>query len=221
MAIPAALPGQDRYAAARARMVREQIASRGVGAAAVLEAMRSVPRHEFVPVEQREQAYEDHPLPIGYGQTISQPYIVALMSELLEVTPEHRVLEIGCGSGYQAAVLSRLAKQVFTIELIPELARTARARLARLGYGNVTVRQGDGYRGWPEQAPFDRIMMTAAPEDVPAVLVQQLRPGGKLVGPTGGAGAQELIVLDKSADGKVRRRTAAPVRFVPMVPGRQ
>lgn len=212
--------GADPYERQRERMVTEQIQERGIRDAAVLKAMRSVPRHLFVPESVRAMAYQDTPLPIGHGQTISQPYIVAFMTELLDVRPEHKVLEIGTGSGYQAAVLSPLAKQVFTIEIVPELARQSAELLKKLGYANVVVRQGDGYLGWPEQAPFDRIMLTAAPADVPKALIDQLKPGGKLVAPVGrSAWDQELILLEKGTDGKIRRRPVLPVRFVPMVPG--
>lgn len=212
----------DPFAGARERMVREHIEERGIRNPAVLRAMRSTPRHRFVPEGLRAQAYEDRPLPIGYGATISQPYIVALMTELLEPAAHHRVLEIGTGSGYQAAVLSQLAKHVYTIEIVPELARSARALLGEMGYRNVTVRAGDGYHGWPEEAPFDRIILTAAPPDVPATLLEQLAPGGKLVAPVGvRPWDQQLIVMDKTADGKIRRRSAAGVMFVPMTPGKK
>lgn len=211
----------DPYERPRERMVAEQIEARGIRHAGVLKAMRSVPRHLFVPESLRSMAYQDTPLPIGHGQTISQPYIVAFMTELLDPRPGHKVLEIGTGSGYQAAVLSPLVKQVFTIEIVPELAQQSAELLKRLGYANVTVRQGDGYLGWPEQAPFDRIMLTAAPADVPKALIDQLKPGGKLVAPVGrSAWDQELVLVEKSAEGKIRRRAVLPVRFVPMVPGK-
>jgi protein-L-isoaspartate(D-aspartate) O-methyltransferase len=199
----------------RERMVAEQIEARGVRSASVLSAMRSVPRHLFVPEPLRSFAYWDRPLPIGNGQTISQPYIVALMTELLEVRREHKVLEIGTGSGYQAAVLSMLVNRVFSIELEAELAREARARLQALGYGNVTVRTGDGYAGWPEEAPFDRIILTAAPPEIPQLLIDQLKAGGRLVAPVGSLD-QELVVVEKQRNGSVRRRSVLPVRFVPM-----
>lgn len=209
-ALPAA-PDAER----RARMVETQIVARGVRDPGVLEAMRKVPRHLFVDPAQRAQAYEDHPLPIAGNQTISQPYIVALMTELLEVKPEDRVLEIGTGSGYQSAVLAELAREVFTIEIVPELARTAAARLKELRYENVTVREGDGYRGWPERAPFDAIIVTAAPERIPQPLLDQLAPEGILVIPVGGF-FQELKVFRKSRDGKLTEKDILPVRFVPM-----
>jgi protein-L-isoaspartate(D-aspartate) O-methyltransferase len=202
-----------------ASMVREQIESRGIRNPDVLRSMRNTPRHLFIPPEQRSLAYDDRPVPIGYRATISQPYIVALMTELLEPAKDHKVLEIGTGSGYQAAVLAPLVKHVYTIEIVPELAETAKRALDKVGRKNVTVRAGDGYKGWPEQAPFDRIILTAAPPEIPQALVDQLKPGGKLVAPVGDT-SQELVVLDKSKDGKVTRREVAPVRFVPMVPGR-
>ncbi len=207
---------QDSYTAQRASMVRQQIERRGISNPDVLRAMRATPRHDFVPAQIRAMAYDDHPLPIGYGATISQPYIVALMTELLETGKKDRVLEIGTGSGYQAAVLSQLVGHVYTIEIVPELARSATGTLQRLGYSNVTVRTGDGFAGWPEEAPFDRIILTAAPLDIPQKLVAQLAPGGRLVGPAGPAGAQELIVLTKDKSGKVSRRSVASVAFVPM-----
>jgi protein-L-isoaspartate(D-aspartate) O-methyltransferase len=167
----------------------------------------------------RRHAYADQPLPIGHSQTISQPYIVALMTELIDPKPDLDVLEIGTGSGYQAAVLAPLARHVYTIELAPELARSSAALLEKLGCSNVTVRQGDGYAGWPEKAPFPRIIVTAAPPELPQTLVDQLAPGGKLVAPVG-TWDQQLIVVEKSRDGKVKRRSVLPVRFVPMVKGR-
>jgi len=225
-----ALPGTgaerrgDGAVAARRRMVEEQVLKRDVRAPAVVAAMTEVPRHLFVPAARRGLAYADTALPIGGGQTISQPYVVALMTSLLEVGPGARVLEIGTGSGYHAAVLSRVAGEVYTIEIVPELAARARRTLARLGYGNVHVRTGDGYRGWPEAAPFDAILLTAAPREVPAPLLAQLRPGGRLVAPVGpapesaggGGAGQELLVLTKRADGGVDTRRVLPVRFVPM-----
>lgn len=206
--------------ALREQMVREQIERRGIRNPAVLQAMRDVPRHLFVPEAMRRSAYEDHPLPIGHGQTISQPYIVAAMTEMLDPKPSDRVLEIGTGSGYQAAILARLVKHVYTIEIVEALGKEAQARLASLGYRNVTVRIGDGYLGWPEEAPFDRIILTAAPPDVPQKLIEQLKPGGRLVAPVG-TGWQELVVVEKDARGNLRRRTEFPVMFVPMVPGKR
>jgi protein-L-isoaspartate(D-aspartate) O-methyltransferase len=204
----------DGSAEARATMVATQIVARGVVDAAVLAAMRKVPRHEFVPARQADRAYEDGPLPIGWGQTISQPYIVALMSELAALRPGARVLEVGTGSGYQAAVLCELGAEVYTIEIVAPLAAQAAATLRRLGYNGVYTRVGDGYRGWPEAAPFDAIVLTAAPPEVPAPLEQQLKVGGRLVVPVGTV-EQELQVIVRSANG-FEPRDVIPVRFVPM-----
>ncbi len=199
----------------RARMVETQIVARGVRDARVLAAMRQVPRHLFVEAKDRAQAYEDHPLPIAGNQTISQPYIVALMTELADLTPNERVLEIGTGSGYQSAVLSRLAGEVYSVEIVPELARASDERLRQLGYKNVTVREGDGYRGWAEHAPFDAILVTAAPDRIPQPLLDQLAPGGRMVIPVGSF-FQELKVLSKDKNGKITEKDILPVRFVPM-----
>jgi protein-L-isoaspartate(D-aspartate) O-methyltransferase len=206
--------GDDAYSAQRAEMVRTQIRGRGIDTARVLRAMETVPRHLFVPEEARGSAYDDHPLPIGHDQTISQPYIVALMTDLLDLDGDEKVLEIGTGSGYQAAVLGELADQVFSIEIVEPLATEARARLAELGYANVHVRAGDGYRGWPEEAPFDVIILTAAPPEIPQPLIDQLAVGGIMAAPVGDV-YQELLVLEKSATG-LSRREVIPVRFVPM-----
>jgi len=219
---PAAPPPvvEPVLAEARMHMVRDQIVARGITDPRVLEAMARVPRHEFVPAAQRGEAYEDWPLPIGYGQTISQPYIVAFMTAALEPEPGDRVLEIGTGSGYQAAVLSCLVAEVYTVEIVDPLARRAEADLKRLGYANVKVRAGDGYRGWPEAAPFDAIIVTCAPEQVPQALVDQLREGGRMIIPVGSQwGAQELYLLRKTPTG-MQRQGVLPVRFVPMVKGR-
>jgi protein-L-isoaspartate(D-aspartate) O-methyltransferase len=208
----------DRFAAARERMVAEQIAARGIRDARVLTAMREVPRHLFVPVEEVDHAYEDRPLSIGYGQTISQPYIVALMTELATPKATDRVLEVGTGSGYQAAILSRLVGRIDTVELVEPLASDARERLKRLGYTNVTVHTGDGYEGWPAGAPFDSILVTAAPDHVPPALVAQLKPGGRLVIPVGPVfDVQELQVIEKDQAGRVRTEHVTGVRFVPLV----
>ena len=213
---PACSPaGTPDPAQVREEMVRRQIAEREVRDARVLGAMKAVPRHEFVPAELRGRAYEDRPLPIGYGQTISQPYIVAFMTEQLAPKPADRVLEVGTGSGYQAAVLARLVAEVFTIEIVEPLAARAKADLARLGFKNVQVRAGDGYRGWPEAAPFDAIIVTCAPDRVPEPLVQQLKEGGRMVIPVGDFGDQQLYLLEKRG-GKVERRAVLPVMFVPM-----
>lgn len=219
--VPALLNTQDDpYTARRLAMVRRQIEARDVKNPRVLAAMRATPRHLFVPEELREQAYNDHPLPIGHGQTISQPYIVAVMTELLDCSQNSKVLEIGTGSGYQAAVLARVAGKVYTIELVPELAQSAAALLKKLGHENVYVRQGDGYKGWPEEAPFDRILVTAAPPKIPEALVEQLKPGGRMVAPVGRTVfSQELVVVDKDQRGRISQRPVFPVRFVPMVPG--
>ncbi len=200
---------------ARQRMVAEQLLPRGIAHAGVLAAMRAVPRHEFIPAGLRDEAYDDHPVPIGHGQTISQPYIVAFMTEQLAPQPGDRVLEIGTGSGYQAAILARLVKEVFTIEIVAPLAGRATADLARLGYKNIHVRAGDGYLGWPEAAPFDAIIVTCAPDHVPEPLVAQLREGGRMIIPVGGRRSQELILLEKRG-GKLEQRAVLPVRFVPM-----
>ena len=201
--------------------MREQIESRGVRNPEVPRVMRATPRHLFVPEAVRRMAYEDHALPIGYGATISQPHVVALMTELLEPAKKHRVLEIGTGSGYQAALLAQLVRRVYTIEIVPQLAQSARQTLSRLGYSNVVVRQGDGYKGWPEEAPFDSIILTAAPPQVPQTLVDELVRGGRIVAPVGSLARQELIVIEKRADGKIRRWLMAPVNFVPMKPGEE
>jgi protein-L-isoaspartate(D-aspartate) O-methyltransferase len=207
----------DDLADARRRMVEEQIRARGVSDPAVLAALGSVPRHLFIPEDERAGAYADRPLPIGSGQTISQPYIVALMTSLLELKPGARVLEVGTGSGFQAAVLSRIAGEVYTIEILKPLAERARHTLADLGYRNVHVREGDGFQGWPEAAPFDGIIVTAAPPSVPEPLLRQLKVGGKLVIPVGNRDAlQNLLVLTKRADGSFDRASVLPVRFVPM-----
>ena len=202
----------------RKLMIKNQLQSRGIRDDAVLEAMRSVERHNFVPENYRDRAYSDGPLPIGHGQTISQPYIVAFMTEQLQVSSQHKILEIGTGSGYQAAILGELAKHVFTIEIIPELAEDAKNILNHLSYKNITVRAGDGYKGWPEEAPFERIMVTAAPTEVPQTLVDQLAPGGRMILPVGAQFlVQYLWVIEKDDQGTVTKEKILPVRFVPMV----
>ena len=199
-------------------MVTEQIAAREVRDDRVLGAMREVPRHLFVAERDRAMAYVDAPLGLEHGQTISQPYIVALMTALARPRPTDRALEIGTGSGYQAAVLSSLVDCVFSVEILAPLADAARDRLAAMGYRNVTVRHGDGYLGWPDQSPFDIVMVTAAPDDIPPALMAQLRPGGRLIIPVGPVGAvQDLVVVEKDAGGSMTRRSVIPVRFVPMV----
>lgn len=199
-------------------MVESQLKSpgRGIRDARVLQAMATVPRHEFVPPALRHLAYEDHPLPIGEGQTISQPFIVAFMTEQLRPKANDRVLEVGTGSGYQAAVLASLVKTVFTIEIVEPLARRAEADLKRLGYTNVSVRAGDGYAGWPEAAPFDIIIVTCAPDHVPAPLVEQLKEGGKMIIPVGTASEGQNLVLLEKRENRLRQGTVLPVRFVPM-----
>jgi protein-L-isoaspartate(D-aspartate) O-methyltransferase len=184
---------------------------------AILAALRAVPRHEFVPASLRSESYGDHPLPIGSGQTISQPYIVAIMTQLLEASPGDRIYELGTGSGYQAAVLAELGLEVYTVEIVPELAERARDRLRRLGYERVQVKSGDGYLGWPEAAPFDGILVTAAADEIPRPLIEQLAPDGRLVMPVGPPGwGQQLMVLQKATDGSIERRKVMPVRFVPI-----
>jgi protein-L-isoaspartate(D-aspartate) O-methyltransferase len=202
------------FVQARERMVTEQIVRRGVQDSLVIEAMRSVLRHAFVPVSLADEAYADHPLPIGHGQTISQPYIVAVMTELVALQPGARVLEVGTGSGYQAAILAEIADSVYTIEVIPELAERAVGTLTRLGVRNVKVRTGDGYQGWPDAAPFDAIIVTAAPDHIPQPLVDQLVIGGRMVLPVGRE-EQNLIVVTRTSEG-VSARHEIPVLFVPM-----
>jgi len=217
---------QDAYEPQRRHMVEEIVALARESRAAtgratlserVLAAMAKVPRHDLVPAGQKAVAYANRPLPIGLGQTISQPFIVALMTDLMEVKPGDRVLEIGTGSGYQAAVLAELAGTVYTIEIVEPLAREAAGRLKQLGYRNVVAKSGDGYQGWPEHAPFDAIVVTAAPREVPQPLIEQLKPGGRLVVPVGGqATGQELLLIEKKPDGTVARRNILAVRFVPL-----
>jgi protein-L-isoaspartate(D-aspartate) O-methyltransferase len=196
-------------------MVEKQMRQRGVADRNVLSAMERVPRHQFVPDHLRASAYADHPLPIGANQTISQPYIVALMTEIVKPHGQAKVLDVGTGSGYQAAILAELCGEVFSIEIVKELADQARTRLAAMGYDNITVRCGDGYRGWPEEAPFDAIVVAAAPDHIPEPLLDQLAPGGRLVIPVGRY-AQELVLVEKKSDGRLHQRRVAAVAFVPM-----
>ena len=208
----------DSYEVKRKSMVEDQIEKRGVKDEDVLMAVRKVEREKFVPKKYIDLAYSDRPLPIGYKQTISQPYIVAYMTEQLQVEKSHKILEIGTGSGYQAAVLAELSNHIFTIEIIPELAEGSEKVLKELGYENITVRSGDGYKGWPEEAPFDRIIVTAAPEKIPEKLVEQLGPNGRMILPVGESiFAQYLWLVQKDNEGIVTKEKILAVRFVPMV----
>jgi protein-L-isoaspartate(D-aspartate) O-methyltransferase len=229
--IPLAVPGvawavdreEEAFRVLRENMVQRQIAAPPgyrdpVTDKAVLSAMRTVPRHLFVNAEHVPRAYGDHPLPIGFGQTVSQPYIVALMTEMLEVSPGHRVLEVGTGSGYQAAILAFLVKEVYTVEIVEPLGERAAGRLKNLGYENVHVKIGDGYFGWEENAPFDRIIVTCAATLIPPPLLHQLKPGGRMCIPVGGHyTVQNLTMVEKSLEGAVTMRKTVPVRFVPLV----
>ncbi len=207
---------QDLMERLRERMVRTQIENRGIKAPAVLEAMRKVERHQFVPESYASRAYGDHPLPIGEGQTISQPYIVALMTEVLNLKESDKVLEIGTGSGYQAAILGELCDSIYTIEIVEVLGKRAANLLNTLGYENIEVKVGDGYKGWPEHAPFDAIIVTCSPTQIPQPLQDQLAEGGRMVIPVGKRDAQELVLLTKQ-EGKLQQNHIIPVRFVPMV----
>lgn len=209
-------PKEEEYNRLRHEMVKNQIENRGIADPRVLEALKTVPRHRFVPEQNRHLAYNDHPLPIGEDQTISQPYIVALMTEILKPAPDQTVLEIGTGSGYQAAILAQLYKQVYTIEIIESLGKRSQNLLAELGYRNVQVRIGDGYQGWKEHSPFDAIIVTCAPTHIPEPLKEQLAEGGKMVIPVGKAYDQRLVLLVKEK-GKIREKEVIPVRFVPMM----
>ncbi len=206
---------QDRLAQKRYQMVEDQIERRGIEDTLVLKAMQKVPRHLFVPDYLKEQAYVDSPLPIGEGQTISQPYIVAFMTEALQLKGGEKVLEIGTGSGYQAAVLAEITREIYTIEIVASLGSRAADLLKKLGYENIHVKIGDGYRGLPEQAPFDAIIVTAAPEHIPQPLVDQLKVGGRMIIPVGDL-YQELILITKKPDGTIKKQSVLPVRFVPM-----
>ena len=210
------LQAEDTEVKSREEMVRRQLVGAGITDPAVLKAMTEVPRHEFVPASLRPHAYADSPLPIGHGQTISQPFIVAYMTQALGLSKEDTVLEVGTGSGYQAAILGRLAKEVYTIEIVPPLAEFARIVLAKLGFQNVHVKLGDGYLGWPEVAPFDAIIVTCAPDRVPEPLISQLKEGGRLVIPVGEAGGVQKLVLLRKKNGEISRSSMLDVRFVPM-----
>ncbi len=221
--LPLSAPSKEdseQFVQARQEMVRSQLVTRGIDDQATLRAMETVPRHLFVPDRYRANAYQDGPLPIGYGQTISQPYMVAFMTEIIGPHPGQRILEIGTGSGYQAAVLAETGARVFTIEIIPELAKRAQAILEQQNYLHIRSKTGDGYYGWPEQAPFDAIVVTAAASHVPPPLVKQLKPGGKMVTPVGSRFlVQQLVVVEKDMQGKVTTRQLLPVRFVPLTGG--
>jgi len=210
---------KDRLARSRERMVDSQIVNRGVRDANVLRAMRKVPRHLFMPESCRASAYADHPLPIGEGQTISQPYIVAFMTEALKLKPGDRVLEIGTGSGYQAAVLAEIVKDVYSIEIVESLGKRAEQTLSKLGYTNVHIKIGDGYKGWPEKAPFDAIIVTCAPEQIPTVLIDQLKEGGRMIIPVGREGAVQRLMIGIKTKGRLKTQEVMLVRFVPMVQG--
>lgn len=208
----------DSWEDEREEMVRQQIRGRGIKDASVLAAMRKVPRHLFVPLSHQREAYEDRPLPIGYDQTISQPYIVGYMTEILGLDGDERVLEIGTGSGYQAAVLGEIAREVYSVEIVKELADASAGRLRNLGYANVHVKHGDGFKGWPEAAPFDAIIITAAPPEIPEELIAQLKVGGRMIIPVGSV-YQQLNFITRTEDGFLKK-DVMPVRFVPMVKGK-
>lgn len=209
--------GDSDYNKLRERMVSRQIEARGVSDSNVLNAMLIVPRHLFVPEKDRSESYDDTPLPIGAGQTISQPYIVAFMTEALKIKPSDKILEIGTGSGYQAAVLCELAGEVFSIEIIPELADRAKETLESLGYRNFRIKTGDGWKGWPEKAPFDAIIVTAAPTEVPPALIEQLSEGGRIIVPVGSQHSAQNLILGTKTNGRLETESILPVRFVPMV----
>ena len=206
---------QNVHKERREKMVKEQIERRGVKDAAVLKAMQTVKRHEFVPAAQVDNAYEDRPLPIGHGQTISQPYIVAYMTDVIKPKPDFKVLEIGTGSSYQAAVLAEIVKEVYTIEIVPELGKTATERLKKLGYKNVQVKTDDGYHGWKEHAPYDAIVMTAAAEYIPPPLIEQLKDNGKMIIPVGSPFMTQMLMLVEKRDNKTKTKSLLPVTFVP------
>jgi protein-L-isoaspartate(D-aspartate) O-methyltransferase len=205
----------DKYEPARIRMVKTQIMDRGLSNTAVLDAMKKVPRHLFIPKEYESEAYNDYPLPIGYGQTISQPYIVAYMTDIVRPTSRKKALEIGTGSGYQAAILAEIVEKVYTIEIVPELAKEASDRLKKYGYKNVECKFGDGYKGWPEHAPFDIIIVTAAADHIPQPLIDQLAENGRLVIPVGAPSAVQELILVTKKNGKPEQKRLTFVRFVP------
>jgi protein-L-isoaspartate(D-aspartate) O-methyltransferase len=207
----------EDYTMERERMVNNQIRARGINDPRVLAAMLKVPRHLFVPLSYRLQSYNDSPLPIGEGQTISQPYIVAFMTEALELKKDDRVLEIGTGSGYQAAILAEIAAEVYTIEVLPELGKRAQKLLNELGFTNIYVSIGDGYKGWPEEAPFDAIIVTCAPENIPPALIEQLKDGGRMIIPVGPVGGVQNLIKGIKKGGKLKTQDVLPVRFVPMI----
>jgi len=209
------VPQADKYETLRQKMVENQIRNRGINNTAVLNAMKKVPRHLFIRENYRDEAYNDYPLPIGYGQTISQPYIVAYMTEAVRPTSNKKVLEIGTGSGYQAAILAEIVDKVYTIEIVPELAKESAERLKDMGYDNVICKYGDGYQGWPEHAPFDIIVVTAAPEKIPQPLIDQLAESGRLIIPVGAPGAVQELILMTRKNGKIDTRRLSFVRFVP------
>ncbi len=215
------LLNQDKFTKLRNDMVKFQIEDRGVKDKNVLAAMRAVPRHEFIPASNISQAYKDHPVPIGYGQTISQPYIVALMTELADIKPGEKALEIGTGSGYQAAVLAEITDSVYTIEIIKELGLTAADKLKKMGYNNVQVKVADGYYGWKEFAPFDAIIVTAAAEHIPPPLIEQLKEGGKMIIPVGHPFQVQNLMLVEKKEGKINTKNILPVRFVPFTRGKE
>lgn len=219
-AVEAPLAEENAWLDARRSMVQTQLVARGIQNEGVLNAMSVVPRHEFVPTDRRAFSYADGPLPVGWNQTISQPYIVALMTELLEIKEGQKVLEIGTGSGYQAAVLAQIKARVFSIEILPELAAWGKENIVRAGYRDVSLRVGDGYKGWPEQAPFDAIIVTCAPENIPAALTVQLKEGGRMIIPVGPQGGMQELVLVTKTDGRIEQRAVIPVRFVPMIGGK-
>jgi protein-L-isoaspartate(D-aspartate) O-methyltransferase len=210
----------DDFARLREQMVQHQIVARGVRDPDVIKAMLKVPRHSFVPMARRAYSYEDYPLPIGEGQTISQPYIVAYMTEALDLRPGDRVLEVGTGSGYQAAILAELVKEVYTIEIVEKLGKRARQTLDRLGYTNIHVRIGDGYKGWPDKSPFDAVIVTCAPEKVPRALIEQLNEGGRMIIPVGRSGGVQKLVKAVKKGGRLKTEDVMYVRFVPMVKGK-